>query len=465
MQKMAFLFGGLTHGDEDKGATIDWFARYLLSLNLRLSAVIRTNGGSQAAHTVMTDDGRRHIFRQLGSASFLPGVISHLSSYMLVDPISLLDEILALHDKNVPNIALTVDRNARIITPLHAAANRLRERNRGDNRHGSCGQGVGEAQSDFEMYGSDITLTIGELSDKTTVRRKLQRLFDLKVADLAEIIDKFKADPDATEEIKTFTDPSLLESYVDLYEVFSDYVTVVDTNWVRTLLNQPGIVAFEHSQGALLDRDHGFIPYVTRTKTTFANADKLLADNGYDGQRVTIGLLRSYAHRHGPGPFPSYDTHLTRLLPDPNNPFNPWQGSFRAGYFDPIMISYALEMVGGVDFLGIGHLDQLNLIPEWKIVDYYRGSSNFAGFVTSGVGSDRIFSIKLHDLANADYQTALTAELMRAIPSYFTLNKQDGTKAFTTFVSERFGIPIGITSNGPTALSRTPSDRFRRLFQ
>lgn len=466
-KKIAILVAGLLWGDENKGATVDWLARYLQRNQLPLNAVFLTNGGSQRAHTVKTNDGRIHVFRQLGSASFVPGTISHLSSFMLVDPVYLFQEIFKLQNKGVPDIRsrLTVHRDARIITPLQIAANRLRERDRDTKRHGSCGQGVGETQQDFTRYGKEVCLTIGELSDRHLVRQKLQRLLDLKIADLAEIIKKFQSDPDAAEEIRTFTDKTIFNSWVDLYSVFADHLKVVDDTWVREILDKPGTVVFEQSQGALLDPEFGFPPYVTWTKTTFTNADTLLSENQFDGQRVRLGLLRAYAHRHGPGPFPSYDQQLTELLPDPNNPTNPWQLNFRVGYFDPIMVKYALEVLGGVDFLGIGHLDQLPLVPEWKIVDHYQIPEPLAQIVASESKGESVYALKFHNPPNQDYQVQLTEAINLAQPIYTAGFKDARGIELLAFMANKFNVPFGLVAFGPTADDRISSADFDKVFK
>ena len=71
----------LGFGDSGKGTIVDYLAR-----TSRVSAVVRFNGGAQAAHNVYTTDGRRHTFAQFGSGMFVPGVKTHLSRYVLLDP-------------------------------------------------------------------------------------------------------------------------------------------------------------------------------------------------------------------------------------------------------------------------------------------------------------------------------------------------------------------------------------------
>ena len=108
--------------------------------------MVRFNGGAQAAHNVITSDGRYHAFAQFGSGTFTPGVRTHLSRFVLVDPLALAAEAAHLASVGVGDALdrLTVDRDTLMTTPYHRLANQARERARGAARHGSCGMGIGE---------------------------------------------------------------------------------------------------------------------------------------------------------------------------------------------------------------------------------------------------------------------------------------------------------------------------------
>ncbi len=137
----AFVVVDLGFGDSGKGLLTDFLAR-----RTGASVVVRYNGGAQAGHNVVTSDGRHHTFAQFGAGSFVPGVRTFLSRHVIVHPTALLFEGRALEEKGVGDVfsRLRVSEAARVITPFHQAANRLRELARGEARHGSCGVGVGE---------------------------------------------------------------------------------------------------------------------------------------------------------------------------------------------------------------------------------------------------------------------------------------------------------------------------------
>jgi len=56
---------GANFGDEGKGLMTDVLASRAPSRTL----VVRANGGAQAGHTVVTPEGRRHVFGHVGSGA------------------------------------------------------------------------------------------------------------------------------------------------------------------------------------------------------------------------------------------------------------------------------------------------------------------------------------------------------------------------------------------------------------
>src|SRR5262245_62300875 len=119
-QARVSLVAGLGYGDEGKGSIVDFLARQPRP-GTRAGLVVRFNGGAQAAHNVVTEDGRHHTFAQFGSGTFTPGVRTHLSQHVLVDPLALVTEAEHLASLGVPDALdrLTVDREALVTTPYH----------------------------------------------------------------------------------------------------------------------------------------------------------------------------------------------------------------------------------------------------------------------------------------------------------------------------------------------------------
>ena len=88
----------LGYGDAGKGTVVD-----ALCAASRKRAVLRFNGGAQAAHNVVAPDGRHHTFAQFGSGTFA-GVPTHLTRFVVVDPLALAAEAAALGGSSGPTV-------------------------------------------------------------------------------------------------------------------------------------------------------------------------------------------------------------------------------------------------------------------------------------------------------------------------------------------------------------------------
>ncbi|HIB66122.1 MAG TPA: adenylosuccinate synthetase, partial [Phycisphaerales bacterium] len=167
----AIIVVDLGFGDSGKGTITDALVR-----QTDAAWVVRFNGGAQAGHAVVTEDGREHIFSQFGAGTFVPGVRTYLSRFMVLHPGGLLREAEVLEGKGVENALsrVVIDPRARVITPFHQAANRLREILRGDERHGSCGLGVGETMH-HSLEFPEEGVVADDLSHQERLFRKLCR--------------------------------------------------------------------------------------------------------------------------------------------------------------------------------------------------------------------------------------------------------------------------------------------------
>lgn len=341
----AHLVVDLGFGDAGKGHVVDALVR-------RTGArwVVRSNGGAQAGHTVVLDDGRAHTFAQIGAGTFVAGVRTWLTDGMVVHPTALALEADVLAGKGVSDALGRVSASAscRVITPWHQAANRLRERARGDARHGSCGVGFGETVGDALSHPDD-TVRLGMLLDGVRVRSVLARVRERKRQELRALAVVGDA------EWSAFEDDALAERWLDRASSVARAIGIVEPDAVPPI---DGDVIFEGAQGVLLDQTSGFAPHTTWSDCTFAPQEAELDRWGWAHARRRIGVLRTYHVRHGPGPLPT-ETPALAVLPEPHNADGPWQGRFRRGFFDLALARHALEIVGGVDTLALTHLDAL----------------------------------------------------------------------------------------------------------
>ncbi len=452
-RQQAIIVADLGFGDAGKGTVIDALTR-----KHKAHIIVRYNGGPQAAHNVVTPDGRHHTFAQFGSGMFLPWTRTLLSRFMLINPLNMLSEARHLRELGVTDaFARTlIDRHALVITPFQRSLNRLRELARADARHGSCGEGIGECMADALAH-EDAVLRFGDLQDRATTIKKLRWLRDLKYPAFAAITHQLCDSEAARRECKIFVDSRSLEDCVDVFTYLARQVRVVDEEHMRTVFDQPGTLLFEGAQGVLLDENYGFAPYTTWSTTTFANVETIMRQCDYQGEVRKLGVLRAYATRHGAGPFPSEDETLTAALPEPHNSWNDWQHAFRTGYFDLVMTRYALDIAGRPDSLAVTHLDRLKMLPAWKVCHAYtyrgqqRDASNF--FACEG---DNVTRLKVHTPLDLTHQEGLTERLWSCTPRYeeFLPVTKASTVDWTAYVScleQQLAIPVSLISYGMTA--------------
>ena len=358
----ALIVVGLGHGDEGKGSVVDHLVR-----KHRIRQVVRFNGGAQALHHVVCG-GRVHGFSQFGAGTFA-GARTVLSRFVLFEPLAFCREAHVLATLGIPDpfTRVTVSARAPVITPLNVLTNRILEIHRDQGRHGSCGMGIGLTQGDVETLG-EAALYAGDLADPLALREKLRLIRRRRLEEVGGI------EGEATRELKAQLAAFDLEDLAQFYGEFAGQMRVASEEQVLELIAGEDTV-FEGAQGVLLDQRWGFFPHVTRSTTTFENAETLLHEAGCRGWRVRIGLLRGYGTRHGAGPFP---TESAELAVEPcHNRTNDWQGAFRTGWFDAVAARYALDAAGGVDLLGLTNLDRLAGHEELKAAVQYRPGSLF----------------------------------------------------------------------------------------
>jgi adenylosuccinate synthase len=399
----------LGYGDAGKGGVVD-----ALCADGPVRGVVRFNGGAQAAHNVVTRDGRHHTFAQFGAGT-LRGVPTHLSRFVAVDPLALAAEADHLTALGVPDPyrLLTVDGDALLTTVWHRAANQLRERLRGAGRHGSCGLGVGETVA-YALAHADAP-RVADVGSPARLRRRLAAVRDRLTDQLGEL------------------DGPPVERVAEVFEAFGAAVRVVDGGATLRRLLRSGPCVFEGAQGVLLDEWYGWHPYTTWSTTTFANAETLLAEAGQEGYR--LGVVRTYTTRHGNGPLVTEDAALTAALPDPHNGTGRWQGAFRVGHFDAVAHRYAVTVAGGVDGLAVTHLDVPARVPELAVCRSY--------LRPDGSTWERIVPGRQGDLS---YQQAVTRALGGARPG--TLERPADWSAA---IGGLLGADVVLESYGPTA--------------
>lgn len=457
----------LGFGDAGKGGIVDYLAAPAgpaARAGTSVRAVVRFNGGAQAAHNVVRSDGRWHTFAQFGAAT-LHGVPTLLSRHMMVEPLALAAEAAALARLGVRNPfgLLRIDGDALLTTPWHAAVNRAREVARGAAAHGSCGVGIGETAA-YALAHPENAPRVGDTGDPGRLTRLLVRLAEWAEAEISALraggpaAGEVEAAGSASPHAAAPAIPQVRE-VAEVYRAFARRVRPVDGTSLLRRLACAGPVLFEGAQGVLLDENHGFHPHTTWSTTTPARALGLLAEAGVDvadrDQVSRLGVTRPYLTRHGAGPLVTEDPVLAAVLPEPHNGTGRWQGAFRRGHLDLVALRYAVGACAspgsgpGVDALAVTHLDTaarpaarglLRAADAWRRPD---------GRTVTGLPVGRA-----PDLA---HQERLTALARSAVP---VLGPLPGDVA--GLLAGQLGVPVAVRSMGPTWADKqdaAPADR------
>lgn len=404
---------GLGFGDESKGATVDW----LCSTQPDTSAVVRFNGGAQAAHNVYVGDVH-HTFHQFGAGT-LAGIPTFLSSGVLIDPLALAEESVRLQKIGVtsPLRTVIVDPDALLVTPIHVAANMERERQRGENPHGSTARGIGETV--FYRLATERHAQAGELVGDTlapstahgVAPRVKHATSHMEMVRILDDMARFYAP--LTEEF---------ESVTAIADALYEFTRAVTVEAALPRLAEQGPLVFEAGQGTLIDEYIGFHPHTTWSTTVPLGAINLLGPGEHRVRK--LGVTRTYLTRHGHGPFPT-QADLHRAEPDGHD--GDWEGAFRQGHFDFDLFTYALRQTKP-DALAVTHTD-------------------YAGEVHCWAPSDKALSDWLLEPKVRNDDALASQEQLTARVSMVKTAKMTGVKPMDLL--ESCGVPILVTSDGP----------------
>lgn len=431
---------GLGFGDCGKGLFADALCR-----RWPVGSVVRFNGGAQAGHNVVLPDGRHHTFSQFGAGTFVPGVRTLLASPVIVHPTALLVEAEFLARAGVTDALqrISIDARCRITTPYHQAAGRLRELLRGANAHGTCGVGVGETVRHSLAVPHEV-LRYGDLLDRAHSLRLLKAARQTLLEELTSIAldSREPIGADATQEFGALRDSGLAAHWLDR---IAPLLRAVPPSQLRALKAQAAdspTVLFEGAQGVLLDEWGGFHPHTTWSRVHPSAAQEVADELGIEERVAVLGVTRSYLTRHGAGPMPTAEAALDALA-EPHNASEGWQGGFRRGHFDAVLMRYAIDVAGPLDGLLVSHLDAFDVgKPAIKWCDAYEIDA-------TPTVTERVTKLALGPERDLEYQMRLCAMLQSARPVYDDApiaNAEDLIRRLEALSRS----PVLFTSCGPT---------------
>ncbi len=435
---------GLGFGDCGKGLFVDALTR-----RWRAHTVVRFSGGAQAGHNVVTSAdggnvGRHHTFSQFGAGTLVQGARTVLLDPMVLHPTALLVEAEALGRIGVHDALsrLMIDARCRITTPYHQAAGRARELLRGEAVHGTCGVGVGETVR-HALARPDQVMRYADLSgaNASHVREPLDKLNSIRETLFAELSPLCPRNGGGalTVEMQTLQDETLARKWFNVARALARQCAPASIEMIGAQLRQPGCVLFEGAQGVLLDEWCGFHPHTTWSSITTAAVDAAAACFDFAAPIEHYGVLRSYHTRHGAGPLPTHDESLNDLLLEPHNHSEGWQGRFRSGHPDAVLLRYAFEVTGPLNGLLVSHLDVFQRCTSLKWCESYSTpSSPFIDRLPIGTRGD------------LSHQIMLTNLLEGARPQY-AVDSIDSDRKYLDRIASVTDLPVMLRSYGNTS--------------
>ena len=274
---------GINWGDEGKGRIVDLLCG-------SYDFVVRYQGGGNAGHTVVIEQGK-FALHLIPSGIFHKGIINILGNGVAVDPESLYEEIEMLRNRGIdvgPHNLKISDR-ASILFPWHKMLDALEEERLKDKKYGSTKQGIAPFYSDKYQK---KTVLLGELLYNKNLKEHVKDILEWKNLILSGV---YKAEP------LTF---EYISKWIDEYkEKLAPYIC--DTGKLLKQAEKEGkSVLFEAQLGSLRDLDYGIYPYTTSSNTL---ASYIPLGSGLASAKIDeiIGIVKAYSTCVGEGPFVS----------------------------------------------------------------------------------------------------------------------------------------------------------------
>lgn len=340
---------GAQWGDEGKGKTIDILAS-------RADVVVRSQGGSNAGHTVESG-GKVYKLHLIPSGILYRGTLCLIGCGVVLDPKCILEEIDSLESRSVSCDNLRIDLRTHIVMPWHFELDGLSESARGGSDIGTTRRGIGPCYMDkAERSG----IRFYDLIHPEVLREKARAAGEAKNKIIVGVYGGEPLNIDAV--IEEYTE------YGRRLRKYAGDASVLTYDAVKAGKN----VLFEGAQGALLDIDLGTYPYVTSSHPISGGC---CTGTGIGPTCIdeVIGVAKAYTTRVGKGPFPTeLNDDMGDLIRNRGHEFGTTTGRpRRTGWFDAVIVRHAVR-INGLTSLVVNKLDTLADIDTLRICTAYK---------------------------------------------------------------------------------------------
>lgn len=331
---------GLGYGDEGKGRIAAYVAT---KYDTDDTISVLCSGSSQRGHTMVDENGVRHVFHHFGCATMY-GYHNYIDKRFYSNPMMFRMEWEELASKGITPVVY-LNKNSHLVLPYHILADQCYvevRRASDDVVDSSCGCGVWQSvyYDTFgdNQYNTDIKTLMNR--DKFDICakhfRNLERFVDVMVRDTdgdvdSEIINKYW---------KFINNDNLWKNYWEDLNFMLEHCTLVDTiNDVKDAGYNNYII--ELSQGLLLDRVYATDGHATTCATSPSAYQEFVDNLGRTICNVSLNFVtRWYLTRHGYD-VDSHSEMMNHSLAalginsdnvNETNVYNEWQGNFNYGF-------------------------------------------------------------------------------------------------------------------------------------
>ena len=331
---------GAQWGDEGKGKITDLLAQ-------EADVVIRYQGGNNAGHTVVNQHGtfKLHL---VPSGIFNPNAVCIVGPGTVVDLEVLCEELANLERHGISTAQLRVSDRAHLLMPWHTLLDRLDERERGRQKLGTTGQGVGPAYADkVARHG----IQVYEVRDEKRFRARVAHELETK----NKLIERFGDAPLGPGPVAD----RILRAAATLGDRIVDTLPLVEH-----AIRSDSRVLLEGQLGAMRDLDWGIYPYVTSSNPLAGGAS---VGAGIPPRFITrvIGVVKAYSTAVGEGPFPTEMSGAEGdALREMANEYGATTGRpRRVGWFDAVAARHAHRLNAFTE-IAVTKLDVLGAYDE-----------------------------------------------------------------------------------------------------
>jgi adenylosuccinate synthase len=409
---------GAQYGDEGKGKIVDF-------LSEQMDMVVRFQGGDNAGHTVVNEQGsfKLHL---VPCGIFKKGGKAFVGTGMVVNPDELLRELAEIESQGVGTSGLFISSRAVILMPYHIELDNLSEKS-GRTNIGTTKRGIGYAYADKARRNA---LRFEDLLDLSYCEKRIRAVMPTVNAELAakggrefaveEILDKAK-----------FWAEKLAHRIVE------------PVSFVNQAIDEGKNLLFEGQLGAMKDIDLGIYPYVTSSNPVAAYA---AVSAGFPVRKITeiVGVMKAFSSAVGDGPFPTEMDPTTadgfRGKGDQiDDEFGARTGrARRLGWLDLPVVRYA-AIINGFTSIALCKIDKLDTYDEIKVCTAYKLDGKVIDYMPSAKDLYRVEPVYV---TMKGWKTST-----REVREY--KNLPENAKKYIELIESAAGVPVRYIGVGP----------------